>query len=243
MILVILTILMFIISLTLHKTIAIAIHNQYPDIELASPVYFHNCETSYEYPVERTNVGSTMKIEFIFNSDQDKPRGILVYTIQRKETMRSDHPSSIDDKVIEDALKRMRLLIAWKIEHFRWPRVRIMLVEYDNEPILNEDKLAQLCDKVNNIPSDHNHSKYTWLICDNTTLTITHKVMRKEGFELKMIISGELIDRGIRPIWIEPEFRLILRQTLLRSERRVVRRPIWIDSTRQVSSLMVMYPY
>jgi hypothetical protein len=182
------------------------IYNQYSNIELASPVYSHNCETCCEYPVERTDTDSTMKIDFRFNRDQNEPRGILVYTIQRKEAMKTDHQSSISTiytKVMEEASKKMKLVVAWKVEHFRRPKVRIVSVEYDNELILDEDKLAQLYDKVYNIPSGHDSSRYTWLICDNAALLVEYEVARKGDLELKITISEGLINQGIRPMWID----------------------------------------
>jgi hypothetical protein len=210
MVLVIFPILMFIISLTLHKTMAMMIHNQYLDMELVSPVYFYDCGTHYAYPVERTNSGSTMKVDFRFDSAE--ARGILMYKVQRKETIGSDHPFDIDAKAIEEVSKRMRLLVAWKIERFRWPKVRIMLVEYDNEPIMNEDKLVQLHDKIYAIPfrvydwtlQKDGIYESKWLMCDNTALMVTCELMRKESLALKITISKGFKDElTIRPIWID----------------------------------------
>jgi hypothetical protein len=48
--------LMYVISLTLYRTMAVTIHNRYPDTELVSPVYFCNHGKCYEYPVEKVEV-------------------------------------------------------------------------------------------------------------------------------------------------------------------------------------------
>jgi hypothetical protein len=92
MILAIFLILMCITSLTLHEVMNVTVHNQYSDIELASPVYFCNCGTYNEYPIERTSNGITMKIGFRFGLDK-LPGGILMYELQRKGNTKSDHRS------------------------------------------------------------------------------------------------------------------------------------------------------
>jgi hypothetical protein len=219
MMLAIFPILMSTVSFAFRKTMIMTVHNYCTDIELISPVYFHNCETRYEYPVGSMDDGTVMKTGFRFDPDQDEPRGILMCKVQGIRTERFDHQSSIDTiytKVIEETSKRMQLLVAWKVEYFRWPKLRVMLVEYDNEPVLDEDKLARLYDKVNSISFEYPVS-HAWLMYDNTSLNIACEVMRKEDLELKITIF-----RGFGP-WIT--------------------RPMWIDSTRQVSSEMAMCLY
>jgi hypothetical protein len=201
--------LMHTVSLTLHKIMNVTVYNQYLDIELASPVYFCNRGTYYECSVERTDVGTIMKISFRLDLDQDEPGGILMYAVQRKGNAGSDHQSSIDTvyaKVIEEASKMMRLLITWKIKHLEEPKVNVILVEYDNKFVLNEDKLARLYGKVDDIFSQcSNLSRRTWSMCDNTVL-IPNVTMQKEGFESKMTISQGIRNTDtIRPMRIDPK--------------------------------------
>jgi hypothetical protein len=207
------------VSLTLQKTMIMTVYNLYSDIELVSPMYFYNCETYYEYP-EIMYIGTMMKIDFRFDSDQDEPGGILMYKVQRKETTRSDHQFSIDAisaKVIEEVTKRIRLLVAWKIERSGKPKVNIILVECDNETVLDKDKLAQLYDKIDNQPSRHyEFSERTWLMYPNTVLETAYWVVHEEGLGLNIIISDGIEDEDVM-------------------------RPMWIDSTRQVSSPIVIY--
>jgi hypothetical protein len=189
------------------------VHDQHPDIELASPVYFCNCGTYYEYPVKRTNADTIMEIDFRFDLAQDESSGILVYEVRRKSDIRSDHQSSIDTlyaKVTEEALKMIRLLVTWKVKHSWEPKVKIMLVECDDKLVLNEDKLAQLCNRVNDIYSVCHPCESTWLICDNTTLRATHKIVRKQGFESKIsIFKGFKGLNNIRSRWIDSERQVL----------------------------------
>jgi hypothetical protein len=199
--------LMYTASLTLHRTMTMTVNNWYPDIRLASPMYFCNGGIYYEHPVRRAYAGAIMMIDFRLDLDQDASNGILIYELQRKENAESDQQSSVDTiytKVIEEASKMMRLLITWKIKHLEEPKVSIVLVECDNELVLNEDKLARLYDKVNAISSEYsNPSRRTWLMCDNTALGIMYVV---EDLELKITISEVSRERdAIKLMWIDPE--------------------------------------
>jgi hypothetical protein len=201
--------LMCIVSLTLHRVMDVTVHNQYSDIELVSPVYFCNHGIYNEYPVKRTDVGAMMKIDFRFGLDK-LPRGILMYEVQEKGNIRSDHCLNIDTtsaKMVGDTSKMMRFLVTWKIENFGEPRVRIVLVEHDNDLTLNEDKLAKLYNKVNGqFSKQYSPSRYTWLVSANTVLEATYEAVQKEGLELKVVISKGIKDWNTRPaLWIDPE--------------------------------------
>jgi hypothetical protein len=204
-------------SLTLLGAMDVTVHNQYSDIELVSPVYFYNCEMYNEYPVERTDVGAMMKTSFRFGFDQDKPGGILMYEIQRKGNIKSDHQPGTDTtpaEAVEDTSKMMRLSMAWKIGRFGELSVHVLLVEHDNGLVLDEDRLALLYDKINEMPSGHNLSR--WLICDDIVLVATYKAVQKGDLELKINISKGTKDKYTKSA-------------------------LWIDSERQVSYLMVKY--
>jgi hypothetical protein len=194
----------------------VIVHNQYLDIELVSPVCFCNCGKSYEYPIEKTDTDAIIKIGSIFRLDQDNPGGILMYGLRRKRNTRSNHQFSVHTiyaKFIEEASKIMRLLAIWKINCFGKPKVNIILVEYDNELVLNEDKLAKLYNKIDEVL--FNDSERTWLMYDNTALEARVEV-HKEGFGLSIIISEE-------------------------TENKNNMKPLWIDSERQVLLVMVIY--
>jgi hypothetical protein len=194
-------------SLTLHKTSNVTIQNQCPDIELVSPIYFCDGGTYNEYFVERTNVSSMVKIDLRFSLDK-LPGGILMYKVQRKGNTKLDHQSHTDTtsiEAVEDASKMMRLLVAWKIESSDKLRARIMPVEHSNELVLNEDRLAQLYEKIDG-QSYRRYSffKSTWLVYDNTVLKVTYEAVQKEDFELKITISeGAKGEDTMKPVWID----------------------------------------
>jgi hypothetical protein len=197
--------LMYIISLTLHKTMVMTVHNQYPDIELVPLLCFCNRGKYYKCLVERTDAGTMMKINFEFDPDQDDLGGILIYKMKRKRNAIFYYQSSIDitsANAIEDALEVMQLLITWKIVRFGEPKVNIVLIEYNNAPFLNEDEIAQLCNKVNDQFSSHNLSG--WLVHDSEVLKVTYEVVQEAAPELKISISKRFRDSdAIRPMWID----------------------------------------
>lgn len=196
------------ISYTLYKAMTMNIHYKYSDIELASPACLCNRGTYYEHPIERTNTDTVIKLDFRFDLDQDEPSGILMYNVQGKRKTRFNYSSSINTiytKTIEEVLKMTRLLITWKMKHSESPEVNAMLVEYDNKFVLNEDTLAQLYDKVNEIPATHIHSGGPWLMYDNIALRVMSKVVQKTDLELSITVFKTLEDTHTEGrTWIEP---------------------------------------
>jgi hypothetical protein len=197
------------VSLTLCGAMDMTIYNHYSDIELVSPIYFCNNGTYNEYPVERTNTGAVMNIGLKFGLDK-LPGGIVIYEIQRKGDIEPDHQSSTDTtstKLVEDTLKMMRLLVVWKNKHSGKPIVHIVLVEHSNSLVLDEDKLAQLYNKMDDqFSRNYDSFQSTWLVYDDTALIATYEVVQKEDLGLKIDISqGVESEDTMRPMWIDSE--------------------------------------
>jgi hypothetical protein len=203
MILAIFHTLMYTFSLTLHKTVFINVHNRCSDVRLVSPVCFFNRGFHYRYPIKETWTGVMMKIGFNFDLDQDTPRGVLMYKVRRKGNTGFDHQSGVDNtstRVTKEVLKMMRLLVIFKFVHSEKLKVNTILVEYDNKHVLNEDKLAQLYEKANDVYFGHDFS--SWLMYDNTVLNIAHKVVQKISPNLEIAIArGIRYLNVIKPIW------------------------------------------
>jgi hypothetical protein len=176
----------------------ITIHNQYSGMKLISPVCLCNRGKRHECRVEKTDTGTVMKFDLKFDFDQDELGGFLMYEIRRKRNARSNHRSN---KIIEEALKMMRLLVTWKIDHSGKPNVNTALVEYDNKFVLSEDKTIQLYDKLKDILTSFSHG--TWLICDSIALKVACSL---KASQLKVtIFEGLRNSSTIKPIWIVSE--------------------------------------
>jgi hypothetical protein len=225
MMLAIFLMLMCIVSLALHMTMDVTVHNRCPDIELVSPVYSCDHEKHCEYLIEGTDVDTMMKIGFRYGIDQDEHGGILAYEMRRKGNTKSSHQFSTDTtstRAVEDTSKIIQLLVAWKFERSWEFSARIVLVEHDSALVLNEGGLAQLYDKVHAIPSKvydwilkyDGIYKSTWLMSNNIVLEAAGEIICEEGFGLKITVS-----EGARNLDAV--------------------KPMWIDSKRQVSSSMI----
>jgi hypothetical protein len=159
------------------------------------------------------DVGTVMKIGFMYDINQDEPGGILMYELQRKRNTKTDYqPNTTSTGSAEDTYKIMRLLVVWKRDRSRNISACILLVEHDNELVLNEDKLAQLYDKIYDIPSTY--FSCTLLICRDTVLETIGKIIFEKGLELKINISEG-------------------------AKNKYTMKPMWIDSERQISSLTI----
>jgi hypothetical protein len=216
-----------IVSLTLHMPMDVTVHNQHSGIELTSPIGFCDGRIYKEYSVERMGGGAVLKISTRFGLLDKFPGGILMCEVQKKENTGSDHQSSTNttsSKTVEGTSKIMRLLVIWEVNLSGRSRTCTILVEHDNDLILNENKLAQLYNKVNNIPFKAYNwilkyddiYKWVWLISDNTVLEATDDIIYEKGCELKITISEGVEDENAASAF-------------------------WIDSTRQVPSLIVIY--
>jgi hypothetical protein len=215
--LVIFLILMCTISLTFHMPMNVIVHNQHSGIKLVSPICFCNGETYDEYSVERMDDGTVMKIGARFDLSQDKSEGILMCEVQRSESMETDYQSNTDTtstEIIESTSKIMRFLATWEIKSPGRATIRIILAEHDSELALDGAKLAQLYNKVNDIPIGvynwilkyDSIYKWAWLIHDNTVLEATDDVIYEKGLELKIAVTEGVRDENAEPaLWIDPE--------------------------------------
>jgi hypothetical protein len=218
-------ILTYTVSITLHITMDATVHNQYSDIELTSPVCFCDGRTYTGYSVERMDNGTVIKVGTRFDLNQDKSEGILMCEVQRDRSTESDHQASTDTtftEAAEDTSKITRLLVTWEIRSSGKFMVYIVLVEHDNELVLNEAELVQLYNNVNDIPYEvyewilkyDGIYKSTWSIYDNIVLEATDELICEKGLELKITVTEGSKDEDTESA-------------------------LWIDSERQVSSLMI----
>jgi hypothetical protein len=215
MILAIFFILMRAVSLTFYMPMDVTVHNQYSGLELTTPVCFCDGRMYNEYSVERMDDGTVMKIGFRFGLNQFE--GVLMCEVQGNRSTEFDHQSSNDTastEAVENTSKMMRLLVTWEVKHSWKLSVRVVLIEYDNRLVLNEDKLVQSYNKVNNIPSTvYNWTrkydgvyKSAWLIHDNTVLEAMDEIICEKGLELNITVTEGTKDMYAESaLWVDSE--------------------------------------
>jgi hypothetical protein len=156
------------------------IHHQFPGIELVSPVYAVDGATRYMPLDQRVDVGSTVQTGFNIDTDQKESIGVLLYTLQKKNT---DQPNEEESTCVQ-------LVIIWKVNSSKEFCVNLFLIEHDKDRIWDGDGLMELAEhyKLTNI--QHVTIEETWLMHDNTVLMIrSNKTSKGDCYELEATIS------------------------------------------------------
>jgi hypothetical protein len=89
----------------------ITIHNQYPNLELISPIYYSNGTTCYVFPSQQTDTGNTIGASFGIDFRQKDFKCALLYKMKRKHTERAGNQSDSNTAFIEDTATNMHFLV------------------------------------------------------------------------------------------------------------------------------------
>jgi hypothetical protein len=106
----------------------LGIHNQFPDIELVSPVYYTIGTVCYPLPDQRIDVGSKMRIWLIINRSRRKFSCALMYRLKRKNT----------DEFNEATCTQ--LVMIWEMDIFEKLYLIPRLIEHDKGQVWDRDK-------------------------------------------------------------------------------------------------------
>jgi hypothetical protein len=205
---IVVTMLMYTVSLKLQLLPCVTIHNQCSNIKLISPVYFGNdavCPKLSDQPID---ISTRMKVCFEINAAQNDFEGALLYKLQRY--VEFDGEFNMDTSTIEtnkNQAMHIYMLSAWKVKDSRL-FVYVTFVEHTKEFIWNEEKLKKLYDKNFGWFKEYKRTaSNTWLIDDNMALKTTFKAREFEkNFELSISISEEeRNDYAMRPFCINLE--------------------------------------
>jgi hypothetical protein len=192
------------------EALDITIYNQYPGLELVSPVYCSNGTTCHVSPSQQVDTSAIMEASFGIDSGQEGFDGILLYKLQRKYTIRPDNQPNSGTTSIEDIATNIHLLVTWNIKDYEC-RFHVCLIEYDDDFTWDEDKLWRLRWKYGKqLRNNYNSSLLTWLMNDNTFIKTKLKITYETDYKLDIIVSegtGKYIVK--RPMKIDPK-RLVL---------------------------------
>jgi hypothetical protein len=120
--------------------VKLIIHNQFPGVELVSPVCPGDGATCYLSPDQRVDVGSTMQAGFAIGLPQSKSIGALMYKLQRKNTDQSNEGHTSGTSKVTC----IQLVMIWKINGSKEFRVVLRLIEHDKGRVWDRDKLMKL---------------------------------------------------------------------------------------------------
>jgi hypothetical protein len=197
------------------KVLNIAIHNQHPNLELTSPVYYSTNTTYCVPPEQQVDTGTIMEASFGMYFNQIRLRGALLYKLQRKHASRTDNQPNNSTVFIEDTATNIYLLVIWYIGDW-CHKVCVCLIEFPRNFTCDEDKLWALYKEYDKyIYENYKADMFTWLVHDSTVMKIRSEVTYGSGCKLDIIIfegtGGHYMER---PMKIDPE-RLVLPLSML----------------------------
>jgi hypothetical protein len=180
---------------SLPSKVKLIIRNQFPGVELISPLYCSDGTECYLPPNQRVDFGFTTQIGFNIAPGQE-PIGVLMYKLQRK---------NMDEKATSsEEATCIQLFMIWNVNNSREFCIYSHLIEHDKGHVWDKDKLMKLakCYKLVNI--QYGSIKETWLMHDNTVLMTSLNMIHEEDYELEIIISeGSISDNTQRLKYID----------------------------------------
>jgi hypothetical protein len=164
--------------------VKLMIHHQFPGIELVSPGYAYNGATCHLSPSQRVDAGSTTQIGFNITYSWEKPIGILMYELKRKNTRQSNKDATSD----KDKTRCIQLAIIWEINSSKELCVISYLIEHDKRRVWDRYELMKLA-KWYKKYDIHIPIELTYLMHDNSVLMKRVNVTCEDCYKLEMIIS------------------------------------------------------
>jgi hypothetical protein len=170
----------------LHMTI----HNQYPGLELVSPVYFSSGTIYHAPSSQQKDTGNIIESSFGIDSKKTDVKGAVLYKLQRKRTTRIGNRSNSNASSIKNTATNMYLLVVWNVKSCHYNPFYIYLIECTDDFAWNEDKLWALYWKYNyQFYMDYKSNIVTWLMNDNTVMKTKLEVTYGSDYKLDIVLS------------------------------------------------------
>jgi hypothetical protein len=173
--------------------VKLIIRNQFPGIELASPMYVSRGTTCYLSPDQKVDIGSTTHVGFNIDSNHGST-GTLMYKLQRK----SEEVTSSEEATC------IQFVITWEFDIYGDLFIALDLIEHDKNHVWNSDKLMRLEEHYKLVNTQHDFIEKTWFMHDNRVLmTSLNITCEEECCKLEMTISeGSINDTTQKPKYI-----------------------------------------
>jgi hypothetical protein len=191
------------------EALNITIHNQYPNLELMSPVYCSNGATCHVSPSQKTTVGTTIEASFVTYSKQDYFKGALLYKLQRKYATRTDNQPNNSTASI-DTTASMYFLMVWDVKDCNH-KFCACLIELTDDFTWDEDRLWALYKEYNyEFYENYKSNIITWLMHGGVVMKTRFDVTYGSDYKLDIVISeGTGKYNMLKPTKIDPK-RLVL---------------------------------
>jgi hypothetical protein len=181
---------MCIVSFT-REMVNITICNQYPGLELTSPVYYSNGTTCYVAPSQRITAGNIAEASFGIASRKENVNGALLYKLQRKYTTKTGNQPNRSTASTEDTVTNVYLLVVWNEDYYNFSRT--YLIECTDESTWDEDILWSCYWSGNDtFRNDAETFTITWLTHGNEVVKIRGGITYGSEYRLDIVISEEV---------------------------------------------------
>jgi hypothetical protein len=173
------------------EMLTIIIHNQYPDLELTSPVYFSDGTTCHLFPDQKADIGTTTKASFGIGSKQKEFKGALLYKLRRKYSDRTDNLPN-NHTISTKKAKNTHLLITWDIFDIegQYHSFYACLIECDADFTWDENKLWALrYQYMDYISEEYNYLSLTWLTNDGAVVRMRDYTTYGLDCKLNIVIT------------------------------------------------------
>jgi hypothetical protein len=198
------------------EALNITIHNLYPSLELASPIYCSNGTTCHVSPSRQTDIGNTIEASFGIYPKQEYSLCTLLYKLQSKHITKTDHQSNSSTVSIKDtATTSMYLLVVWHV-NYQFHDFYVCIIECTDDFTWDEDKLwALYWQYYNQFRKDYKYNIITWLMHGEAVMKTKLDVTYGSNYKLNIIITEGICGHNIEePISINPK-RLVLSLQIL----------------------------
>jgi hypothetical protein len=169
----------------LPAKIRLVIHNQFPGIELVSPVYVSNNATDYLSSNQKVDVGATMQVDFNIASWKESVNA-FIYKLQRKNIDQSNENNTSS----EEEATCTQLVIMWTFNSYGMSCIHPFLIEHDEGRVWNVYDLVELTEDHKIFYTQYALTEDTWLMRDNSVLMTSLNETCEDGcYKLEMTIS------------------------------------------------------
>jgi hypothetical protein len=190
-----------------HIIVKMEIYNTCSDVELVDPLYFSDGVVRCNPLDQKVAPGGTLSAAFKINHSQLISEGTLMCRLRKKESNFDRQFDTDTTNIDENGLRRVQLLVGWKLEYFSELRVYMLLMEHGEKLAWTKDRLKEQHNEFRGRLSAHNDSvESAWLMEDGTVLKLTLDGVGNREHGIKITISEvQRKDYATVPIWLEPK--------------------------------------
>jgi hypothetical protein len=183
------------------------IHNRCLGVELIDPLYFSDGAVCHMPLDQKVTTGGTLDTVFKINLNRLAYEGALICRLRKKGTNPDQQSDTDTTNIDKNWSNHVQLLVGWKLERFKEPRVYMLLVEHGEKLVWDKDKLSEQHNEFRGrLNAHHGSIESTWLMEDNSVLRLALDGVGNREYGIKITISeANQGDHTSVPIWIEPK--------------------------------------